>query len=86
MLDAVVKIVPTWQRGMIARPGRQALVQVVMTARPIHHLLVMDAPMWLSEDMERDSEAFSGQIRREPMAGSVLLHGSRSTSQRSLVG
>jgi hypothetical protein len=45
MLDVVVKIVPTWQRGMIARPGRQGLVQVVMAARPIHHLLVMDAPM-----------------------------------------
>jgi hypothetical protein len=86
MLDVVVKIVPTWQRGMIARPGRQGLVQVVMAARPIHHLLVMDAPMWLFEDMEKDSETFSRQIRREPMAGSVVLCGSRSASQRSLVG
>jgi hypothetical protein len=53
MIDATVRIVPPWQRGLITKAGRVVLVQAVMTARPIHHLLVADAPVWVLEEIEK---------------------------------
>ncbi|KAM0916483.1 hypothetical protein ACQ4PT_010152 [Festuca glaucescens] len=44
MLDATVRIIPAWQKGLITRPGRLTLVKSVMAARPVHHLLVTEAP------------------------------------------
>jgi hypothetical protein len=44
LLDATVKIVPAWQRGLIARPGRLVMIKAVMVARPIHNLLIDKAP------------------------------------------
>jgi hypothetical protein len=49
MLDVAVRIVPTWQKGLIAKPERMTLVKEVMAACPIHHLLVAEAPVWLLE-------------------------------------
>jgi hypothetical protein len=50
MLDATLKIVPAWQRGMMARPGRLVLVKAVLAARPVHQLLMAEAPCWLLEE------------------------------------
>jgi hypothetical protein len=49
MLDAAVHIVPAWQKGLIARPGHLTLIQSVMTACSVHHLLIAKAPCWLLE-------------------------------------
>jgi hypothetical protein len=53
MLDATVHIVPAWQRGMIARPGRLTLLKSVLAARPIHQLLVAEAPCWLFDEVDK---------------------------------
>ncbi|KAM0880624.1 hypothetical protein ACQ4PT_033459 [Festuca glaucescens] len=53
MIDATVRIVPAWQRGLIAKPGRLTLVKVVMSAKPVHHLLIAEAPRWLLEENVR---------------------------------
>jgi hypothetical protein len=58
MIDAAVKIVPPWQRGLITKAGRVVLVQAVMTARPIHHLLVAEAPVWVLEEIEKGLRGF----------------------------
>ena len=58
MIDAAVKFVPAWQRGLIARPGRLVLVRSVMSARPVHHLIVADAPCWLLEELEKSMRDF----------------------------
>jgi hypothetical protein len=44
LLDATLHIVPAWQRGLMTRPGRLVLVKVVMSARPIHQLLISKLP------------------------------------------
>ena len=45
MLDLVRKVIPAWQRGLIQRPSRLVLVQSVIVARPVHHLMITDAPV-----------------------------------------
>jgi hypothetical protein len=53
MLDATVKILPGWQRGLIARLGRLVLVKAVISARPVHQMLVAEAPGWLLDEVDR---------------------------------
>jgi hypothetical protein len=58
LLDATVRIVPAWMRGMIARPGRLVLVKYVMAARPLHQLLILEAPVWLLEEIGKSMRGF----------------------------
>ncbi|KAM0899969.1 hypothetical protein ACQ4PT_020948 [Festuca glaucescens] len=53
MIDASTRIAPAWQHGLIAKPGRLVLVQAVMSAMPIHHLLITEAPVWVFEELEK---------------------------------
>lgn len=53
ILDQVRKIIPAWQRGLIQRLGRLILVKSVISAWPIHHLLVLDAPVWVFEEIDK---------------------------------
>jgi hypothetical protein len=64
MLDAAMHIMTAWQRGMISRPGRLTLVKVVMTTRPVHHLLVLEVPCWVLEELENKLRGFFGRARR----------------------
>lgn len=38
--------------------GRLVLVKPVIAARPVHHLLVMDPPGWVFEDMDGWKHSF----------------------------
>jgi hypothetical protein len=58
VLDQVLALMPTWWRGMLARSGRLVLIKSVILARPVHQLLVADAPMWLLEEINRWIKAF----------------------------
>ncbi|KAM0852292.1 hypothetical protein ACQ4PT_051851 [Festuca glaucescens] len=58
LLDAVVHTLPAWQRGFIARAGRLTLINSVMLARPIHHIIVDDPPKWLLEEVEKHLRGF----------------------------
>jgi hypothetical protein len=51
LLDATFKIVPAWMRCLIARPGRLVLVKSVIASRPLHQLLILEAPVWLLEEI-----------------------------------
>jgi hypothetical protein len=51
MLDATVKLLPAWMRGMMAQPGRLVLVNSVIAVRPVHHLLIDGASVWLLEEV-----------------------------------
>ena len=63
MLDQVRHYFPAWQRGMIHHPGRLILVQSVISARPLHHLMVMDAPAWVFEEINSGCDCSFGQER-----------------------
>jgi hypothetical protein len=58
VLDQIITSLPAWQRGLIDRSGRLILIKAVISARPIHHLLVMDAPIWLLEEANKWIRAF----------------------------
>ena len=58
MLDKVIDFIPAWQKGMIAREGRLTLVKTVIAAKPVHHLLVADASVWLLEEVEKWMRSF----------------------------
>lgn len=47
MLDAVKGFVPGWQCGFLQISSRLVLVHMVIAARPVHHLLVMDTLVWV---------------------------------------
>ena len=53
LLDQVLATMPAWQSGMIARAGRLTLVKSVVAARPVHQLLVAEAPCWLLEEIDK---------------------------------
>ncbi|KAE8806724.1 hypothetical protein D1007_17083 [Hordeum vulgare] len=53
LLDQVRNCVPAWQRGLIQRPGRLILGQSIISAIPIHHLMVMDARVWVLEEINK---------------------------------
>jgi hypothetical protein len=73
MIDAAVRIAPPWQRGLITKAGRVVLVQAVMTARPIHHLLVAEAPAWVLEEIEKGLRGFLWAAKDKANGGQCLV-------------
>lgn len=51
LLDQVTNFIPAWQRGLIQRPERLILVKSMISSRPIHHLMILDAPQWVFDDI-----------------------------------
>ena len=73
ILDKAKKLVPAWQRGLIQRPGRLVLVKSVMAARPVHHLMVMDAPKWVFEELDKWMRAFFWTAEEKVNGGNCLV-------------
>ncbi|KAM0926911.1 hypothetical protein ACQ4PT_003070 [Festuca glaucescens] len=73
MLDSVVHFIPAWFRGMIGREGRLSLIKSVVTAKPVHQLLVAEAPAWLLEEITKCMRAFfwagKNQVHGGAMSG-----------------
>jgi hypothetical protein len=46
----ILTALPAW--GLIGRSERLMLIKAVVSARPIHQLLVMEAPVWLLEELD----------------------------------
>jgi hypothetical protein len=51
LIDQVIHCVPAWQRCMIQKSGRLILIKLVISARPIHQLMVAEAPAWVLEEL-----------------------------------
>ncbi|KAE8777948.1 Serine/threonine-protein kinase CTR1 [Hordeum vulgare] len=49
LLDQVHNFLPAWQRGLIQGSG--ASFWSVIAARPIHKLMILEAPQWVFEDI-----------------------------------
>ncbi|XP_051211871.1 uncharacterized protein [Lolium perenne] len=58
VLDKVIASLPAWQWGLLTRSGRLILIKSAVTARPIHQLLIMEAPVWLMEEIDKWTRAF----------------------------
>ena len=51
LFDQVKKFILAWQKCLIHRPGRLVLIKSVVSARPIHQLMILDAPAWVFEEI-----------------------------------
>ncbi|KAE8790316.1 hypothetical protein D1007_35372 [Hordeum vulgare] len=56
--DQFRKLIHAWQCGMIGRPGRLRLAKPVISARPIHQLLVLNVSTWIFEEIDKWMKAF----------------------------
>jgi hypothetical protein len=52
-LDRIIVALSAWQRGLLERSGRLTLIKSVIMARPIHQILVAEAPAWLLEEINK---------------------------------
>ena len=73
MLDQVLNFFPAWQRGLLQRSGRLILIKSVVTARPVHHLLVAEAPAWLLEEVNKWLRAFFWPGKEKVNGGQCLV-------------
>ncbi|KAK1601663.1 hypothetical protein QYE76_053391 [Lolium multiflorum] len=86
ILDRILAALPAWQRGLIARSGRLILIKAVVSARPIHQLLALEALVWLIEEIDRWTRAFFGRARRRLRVAIVWSLGRRCASHFATVG
>lgn len=70
VIDSVLKLLPGWQRGLITRAGRMTLVNCVVRARPIHHLIVAEVPKWAVDRVDKGCRAFF-------WSGTEAIHGGK---------
>ncbi|KAE8819242.1 Serine/threonine-protein kinase CTR1 [Hordeum vulgare] len=73
LLDQVRKCIPAWQRGLIQHPGRLILVKYVIAARPLHQLIVLNAPEWVLEDIEKWMRSFFWAGKDKVNGGQCLV-------------
>jgi hypothetical protein len=58
---------------MIAREGCLILIKAVMAARPLHLLLVADAPVWLLDEINKWMRSFFWVGKEEASSGQCLV-------------
>jgi hypothetical protein len=68
-LDREINFIPAWQRGLIAIARRLILIKCVILARPVHQLLVLDAPAWMLDEIVKWICAFFWAGKREVNGG-----------------
>jgi hypothetical protein len=73
MLDHTLEFLPPWQRGLLERSGRLVLIKAVIMARPIHHLLIEEALVWLLEEVNKWARAFFWAGKEEANGGQCLV-------------
>jgi hypothetical protein len=86
MLHAAIHLVPSWQRGMIARPGRLTLVQSFMAARLVHYPLIAEAPCRLLEEMAKGFRGFYWAAKARANGGQCIVAWDQVCKPRSYGG
>jgi hypothetical protein len=65
--------------------GRNVLVKAVLTAIPIHHLMVLQCPKWVLKAIDKIRRDFLWKGRRDIRGGTAWLTGAVFADQSSLV-
>ena len=73
LIDRVIAFLPPWQRGLLQRSGRLILIKAVVAAKPIHHLLIAEAPDWVLEEINGWMRAFFWAGKAEINGGNCLV-------------
>lgn len=71
---------------MITRPGRLILVNQVMRARPMHHLIIAEAPKWALERVDKGCRAFFWAGSEEINGGKCVVSWPRVCRPKYLGG
>lgn len=73
LVDKVADRLPGWRAALVHPAGRVALVKVVLTAIPIHHLIVMQCPKWVLKAIEKIMRGFIWKGRKDVQGGHCLV-------------
>jgi hypothetical protein len=73
ILDRVIDCLPAWQRGLIAREGRLTLIKSVIAAKPVHQMLVAEAPAWVLNEIDKWERAFFWTAKNHVNGGQCLV-------------
>ena len=84
LVDQVRSFFPSWQRGLIQRPGRLVLIKSVVAARPIHQLMVLNAPDWVFYEINAWMRSFFWAGKDKVNGGQCLVAWDTSVVQQGL--
>lgn len=58
LVERVTTGLPTWKAKLMNKAGRLACVKAMMSAIPLHHLLVLDPPKSVFKQLQRIEHGF----------------------------
>jgi hypothetical protein len=86
LIDRIAGRLPTWKAGLMAKSGRLALVKSVLSAIPVHQLLVYSPPKKTLKQIEKIERGFLWAARAEANGGHYHVNWSHVCRPISLGG
>lgn len=73
LIDKIAAYLPGWKAMLMHPAGRATLVKSVLTAIPIHHLIVLNCPKWALKAIKKIIRGFMWKGRRDVQGGHCLV-------------
>jgi hypothetical protein len=77
LIDKIADKLPGWKAALMHPAGRNVLVKAVLTAIPIHHLMVLQCPKWVLKAIDKIRRGFLWKGRRDIRGGHCLVNWGR---------
>lgn len=78
IIDRIADFLPGWKAALLEKSGRLILTRAVLTAVPIHLLLVLDVPKWVLKEIDKIRRKFLWRGQKESEVDTARLHGNGS--------
>ena len=72
-LDQIIAMLSAWQRGLLEWLGGLILIKAIVSARPVHQLMVMDVPTWVFEEIDSWARSFFWVAKDQVTGGQCLV-------------
>lgn len=86
LIEKIADRLPGWKAALMHPAGRVALAKSVLTAIPIHHLIVLQCPKWVYKAINKIIRGFVWKGRREVQGGHCLVGWTRVCRPSDLGG